>query len=124
MSEFLIVLGLAALPAAGNFFGGVLAEISERTLSLALHEQCGVGDADPGMTAVCDAYVKTAGRPHADGVVRPAVTVCCPEAVSGQRSRWGPRTGAGTLPAAGVLHRQCRGRHVLRVSARHVRHGC
>ncbi len=45
MSDFLIVLGLAALPAAGNFFGGVLAEVfrvSERTLSLALHLAAGI----------------------------------------------------------------------------------
>ena len=45
MSDFLVVLGLAALPAAGNFFGGVLAEVfraSERTLSLALHLAAGI----------------------------------------------------------------------------------
>ena len=45
MSDFLIVLGLAALPAAGNFFGGLLAEVfrvSERTLSLALHLAAGI----------------------------------------------------------------------------------
>ena len=45
LGEFLIVLGLAALPAAGNFFGGVLAEmfrVSERTLSLALHLAAGI----------------------------------------------------------------------------------
>ena len=45
MSEFLVVLGFAALPAAGNFFGGVLAEVfrvSERTLSLALHLAAGI----------------------------------------------------------------------------------
>ncbi len=45
MSQFLIVLALAALPAAGNFLGGVLAElvrVSERTLSLALHLAAGI----------------------------------------------------------------------------------
>ncbi len=45
MGDFLSVLGLAALPAAGNFFGGVLAEVfrvSERTLSLALHLAAGI----------------------------------------------------------------------------------
>ena len=45
MSQFWIVLGLAALPAAGNFFGGVLAEVfdvSERMLSLALHLAAGI----------------------------------------------------------------------------------
>lgn len=43
--DFLIVLGLAALPAAGNFFGGMLAElfnVSGRTLSLALHLAAGI----------------------------------------------------------------------------------
>lgn len=45
MSDFLLVLGFAALPAAGNFFGGVLAEVfrvSERALSLALHLAAGI----------------------------------------------------------------------------------
>ncbi|WP_447978016.1 hypothetical protein [Candidatus Nitrospira bockiana] len=45
MSEFLRVLALAALPALGNFAGGLLAEryaISERALSLALHGAAGV----------------------------------------------------------------------------------
>jgi ZIP family zinc transporter len=43
--SFLIVLALAALPAVGNFAGGLMAEIwpiSERTLSLALHGAAGV----------------------------------------------------------------------------------
>jgi ZIP family zinc transporter len=45
MPEFLQVLALAALPALGNFAGGLLAEafnISERTLSLALHAAAGI----------------------------------------------------------------------------------
>ena len=45
MSGYLLVLGLAALPAAGNLAGGVLAEtfrVSERTLSLALHLAAGI----------------------------------------------------------------------------------
>ena len=45
MSDYLAVLGLAALPALGNFAGGVVAEIfrvSERTLSLALHLAAGI----------------------------------------------------------------------------------
>ncbi len=45
MSGYLLVLGLAALPAAGNFAGGVLAEVfrvSERALSLALHLAAGI----------------------------------------------------------------------------------
>jgi ZIP family zinc transporter len=45
VGDVLIVLGLAALPAAGNFLGGVLAEVfrvSERTLSLALHLAAGI----------------------------------------------------------------------------------
>ena len=45
MSGFFIVLGLAMLPALGNFFGGVMAEVfnvSERALSLALHLAAGI----------------------------------------------------------------------------------
>ena len=45
MDDFLLVLGLAALPALGNFAGGLLAEVvrvSERTLSLALHLAAGI----------------------------------------------------------------------------------
>jgi zinc transporter, ZIP family len=45
MNDYLLVLGLAALPAAGNLAGGVLAEtfrVSERTLSLALHLAAGI----------------------------------------------------------------------------------
>lgn len=39
MDPYLTVLALAALPAAGNFLGGILSEaltVSRRTLSLAL----------------------------------------------------------------------------------------
>jgi zinc transporter, ZIP family len=45
VSEFLTVLAFAALPALGNFAGGILAEFivaSGRTLSLALHAATGV----------------------------------------------------------------------------------
>ena len=45
MSEFLVVLGLAALPALANFAGGGLAEVFEvsaRSLSLALHLAAGI----------------------------------------------------------------------------------
>lgn len=45
MYEFFVVLGYAAMPAIGNFAGGILAEIfkvSERTLSLALHLAAGI----------------------------------------------------------------------------------
>ncbi len=45
MDGYALVLALAALPAAGNFAGGVLAEsfrVSERTLSLALHLAAGI----------------------------------------------------------------------------------
>lgn len=45
MNEFLTVLAFAALPALGNFAGGILAEFivaSDRTLSLALHAATGV----------------------------------------------------------------------------------
>ncbi len=45
MNEYLSVLLLAALPAAGNFAGGLLSEalnVSQRTLSLALHLAAGI----------------------------------------------------------------------------------
>ena len=45
MEGFALVLALAALPAAGNFFGGLVAEaieVSERALSLALHLAAGI----------------------------------------------------------------------------------
>lgn len=45
MNDFLTVLALAALPAAGNFAGGLLAEfvpVSNRLLSLALHAAAGI----------------------------------------------------------------------------------
>jgi ZIP family zinc transporter len=45
MDELLIIVGLALLPAAGNFAGGVLAEISKpspKALSLALHAAVGL----------------------------------------------------------------------------------
>jgi len=52
MPEVLIVLTLAALPAVGNFAGGLVAEmlpVSERTLSLALHAAAGIVLAVVGM---------------------------------------------------------------------------
>ena len=45
MNDFMIVMGLAALPAAANFVGGALAEVfrvSGRVLSLALHLAAGI----------------------------------------------------------------------------------
>ena len=45
MNEYLTVLALAALPAAGNFAGGLFAEfvsVSDRLLSLALHAAAGI----------------------------------------------------------------------------------
>jgi zinc transporter, ZIP family len=45
MDEYLKVLAFATMPAAGNFIGGLLAEVfkvSDRTLSLALHLAAGI----------------------------------------------------------------------------------
>ncbi len=45
MNEYLTALTLAALPAVGNFFGGLLSEavhVSQRTLGLALHAAAGI----------------------------------------------------------------------------------
>ena len=55
MSGFALVLVLAALPAAGNLVGGLAAdrvEISERTLSLALHLAAGIVLAVVGLELV------------------------------------------------------------------------
>lgn len=62
MSQFLLVLGLAALPAAGNFLGGVLAEmvnVSERMLSLALHLAAGIVLAVVGLELMPEALAGT-----------------------------------------------------------------
>ena len=62
MSQFLLVLGLAVLPAAGNFLGGVLAEIvnvSERMLSLALHFAAGIVLAVVGLELMPEALTGT-----------------------------------------------------------------
>jgi ZIP family zinc transporter len=62
VSQFLLVLGLAALPAAGNFLGGVLAEIvdaSERTLSIALHLAAGIVLAVVGLELMPEALNAT-----------------------------------------------------------------
>lgn len=45
MYDFIIVLAIAAMPALGNFAGGLLAEavpVSRNTLSLALHAAAGI----------------------------------------------------------------------------------
>ncbi len=45
MNEYLTALGFALIPAGGNFFGGLLAEmipVSKRALSLALHAAAGI----------------------------------------------------------------------------------
>ena len=45
MQDYLLALALAAMPAIGNFGGGLLAElvsVSQRTLSLALHAAAGI----------------------------------------------------------------------------------
>ncbi|MGB5951631.1 MAG: ZIP family zinc transporter [Ornithinimicrobium sp.] len=55
MSDFLLVLGFAALPAAGNFAGGLAAEIfniPDRVLSLALHLAAGIVLAVVGLELV------------------------------------------------------------------------
>lgn len=55
MSDFLIVLAFAALPAAGNIAGGLAAElfeISDRVLSLALHLAAGIVLAVVGLELV------------------------------------------------------------------------
>ena len=64
LSDFLLVLGFAALPAAGNFFGGALAEVfrvSERALSLSLHLAAGIVLAVVGLELMPEAL--EASRP-------------------------------------------------------------
>lgn len=58
MRDYLVVLALALLPAVGNFLGGVLAEVfdvSQRTLSLALHVAAGVVLAVVGIELIPEA---------------------------------------------------------------------
>lgn len=63
MQGFTLVLALAALPAAGNFLGGIAAElfkVSERVLSLALHLAAGIVLAVVGLELMPEAL---AGNP-------------------------------------------------------------
>ena len=63
MDGYLLVLALAALPAAGNFFGGVLAEVfrvSERALRLALHLAAGIVLAVVGLELMPEALEASA----------------------------------------------------------------
>lgn len=63
LEEFALVLGLAALPAAGNFIGGLAAElfnVSERALSLALHLAAGIVLAVVGLELMPEALTATA----------------------------------------------------------------
>ena len=58
MEGFVLVLVLAALPAAGNFLGGLageLVDVSERTLSLALHLAAGIVMAVVGLELMPEA---------------------------------------------------------------------
>lgn len=58
MEGFVLVLALAAMPAAGNFLGGVAVEmvdVSERVLSLALHLAAGIVMAVVGLELMPEA---------------------------------------------------------------------
>lgn len=60
MEGFVLVLTLAALPAAGNFLGGLAAEVadvSERVLSLALHLAAGIVLAVVGLELMPEALL-------------------------------------------------------------------
>ena len=62
MNGYLLVLGLAALPAAGNLSGAILAETfraSECTLSLALHLAAGIVLAVVGLELMPEALGST-----------------------------------------------------------------
>lgn len=62
MRGFVLVLALAALPAAANFLGGLVAEVvdvSERALSLALHLAAGVVLAVVGLELMPEAMGAT-----------------------------------------------------------------
>ncbi|SMY13152.1 ZIP family metal transporter [Brevibacterium jeotgali] len=62
MDGFVLVLLLAALPAAGNFAGGLLAEVlnvSDRALSLALHLAAGIVLAVVGLELMPEALTAT-----------------------------------------------------------------
>ncbi|GEO96386.1 ZIP family metal transporter [Kocuria turfanensis] len=63
MEGFVLVLVLAALPAAGNFLGGLAAElvdVSERTLSLSLHLAAGIVMAVVGLELMPEALEASA----------------------------------------------------------------
>lgn len=63
MDGYLLVLALAALPAAGNFLGGAVAEmlpISQRVLSIALHAAAGVVLAVVGLELMPEALNSSA----------------------------------------------------------------
>ena len=63
MGDYLLVLALALMPAAGNFAGGVLAELvptTRQTLSLALHAAAGILIAVVGVELMPEALEGTA----------------------------------------------------------------
>ncbi len=63
MSGYVLVVALAALPAAGNFAGGLIAEtfrVSERVLSLALHLAAGIVLAVVGLELMPEALQASA----------------------------------------------------------------
>lgn len=62
MTGFVLVLALAALPAAGNFLGGLASEavnVSERALSLSLHLAAGIVLAVVGLELMPEALTAT-----------------------------------------------------------------
>lgn len=97
MDGYLLVLALAALPAAGNFLGGVVAEVfsvSERTLSLALHLAAGIVLAVVGLELMPEALsARPPWVPILAFVAGGAVFIVIGRLVDHLRSRMGPARG-------------------------------
>lgn len=105
MSDFLIVLAFAALPAAGNFAGGLAAEIlnvSDRVLSLALHLAAGIVLAVVGLELVPQALEGTPPWiPVAAFVAGGAVFIGLEHLIDSIKDRWVPeKSPPGPWPSS------------------------
>ncbi|MEU4361861.1 ZIP family metal transporter [Promicromonospora sp. NPDC023987] len=94
LDGFLLVVALAALPAAGNFVGGLAAElfdVSERVLSLALHLAAGIVLAVVGLELMPEALTGTpAWVPVAAFVVGSVAFIGLEQAIGYVKTRISP----------------------------------
>jgi ZIP family zinc transporter len=92
MDELLPILGLALLPAAGNFAGGVLAETSKpspRVLSLALHATVGLVFAIVATELIPEAHEVLSGWMLGAAFVAGGVLYLAADAIAGRLSSRG-----------------------------------